>query len=493
MDDDSKIDKEKSTDFEKQRNIIDDITKWRPTVVCLSSGGIRGLSQLGSIFWFWKRGILDNVTTYIGSSVGAIICTMLACGWWPSKILEQALETTLFRDFSDVKWTQIIHEYGLVPNSSFDDALAVRLTDMIMLKIGKMPTLKEFYEITGKRVIHVIVSLREERPIYADHNSHPDMNLLTAMRATSNSPIIFGKLEHQKDFLVDGAIIIPFPIGYLDDGNTDILGIAVQDKRSWSYKDMTAISYYDRIMSLPLTELTNYAIANASDKCLCIVLPVKEDMSMMDDGSNIDSRLRMFMEGYRFTDQFVKTKLPQTFNPTSTKIPLTEEAIRACLKTHSVKTLFRCMRDDPQLLSECLRAEGLELSALSDINGQHDQNGKRQKKTELTTLTTLAEVRNNKIIPANNYLYEQADEILELPRVIPGSRNSFGVHEYPEDFIDDIFHRMYPGPEMPAFRVMINIQMDERMLEELAILGERVLGMIDPGLRLLEAFKTIKN
>ncbi len=49
------------------------------------------------------------------------------------------------------------------------------------------------------------------------------------MRITSNAPIIFGKLAHQKDYVVDGAIIDP--VERLDNGQTLIASIGMKDNR----------------------------------------------------------------------------------------------------------------------------------------------------------------------------------------------------------------------------------------------------------------------
>src|SRR5690348_897778 len=57
------------------------------TGLCLSSGGIRGLIQLGALHEFWNRGYLTNLQYYAGSSVGSVISLLLAIGYEPIYIL----------------------------------------------------------------------------------------------------------------------------------------------------------------------------------------------------------------------------------------------------------------------------------------------------------------------------------------------------------------------------------------------------------------------
>ena len=349
-----------------------DIYSWRPKALCLGSGGIKGINMLGAIYVAWMHNMLSEVDTYIGCSVGAVLSVMYICGWTPYKLMEEACEATLFRDFTDIQWTKVVDEFGLFPNSTFDDMLAKKMRSMIVKKLKMMPTLSEFYKMTGKRLIIVTVSLKEERVIYLTPENSPDLDLLTALRMTSNAPIIFGKLEHQEDYFVDGAIITPFPIKYLDDGRTPILGIGVKDKRAWKFRDMTMMGYYDRITSLPLTELTNFAIANASDECVCVIIPVEDEMSMMDDGKDVEKRIAMFQSGYRFMEQFLENYRRPKSKRFHGHLEINGSTIKGCLKTSPVKFLLKCAKENPQLLQDCMSKE--DIFALQQLFGNSPKN-----------------------------------------------------------------------------------------------------------------------
>lgn len=371
---------------------------YRPTVLCMSSGALKGLEQLGAIYYFYLNGNLDAIDTYIGSSIGAIIGTLMALGYSPPEILEVAVETTLFTDIADLNFTRILDDFGLVSNTTFDDNLAKMMMKMIIAKVGKMPTLKEFYEHTKKRVVFCIVSLKDEKEMYADHNSKPDMPLIVALRATSNSPLIFGKLEHQKDFLVDGAVLDPFPILKLDDSHTEILGIAVVDKREWNHKTLTGLGYYDRIISLPLRRLTELSIASSSSKCYSMVIPVEAEMSMLDSGKNSNVRLDKFLAGYRYAEIHVVRNPPRKATKVDKELPITKSAILATLNTQPAKLLIKCMQENPELFSNCLSEMGISLPIVSEQSVVSEQ-----------------PVANQSPLPI---IEEPDDEILELPRMV---------------------------------------------------------------------------
>ena len=334
---------------------------YRPTVLCGSSGGIKGLEILGAIYYFYLNGNLEAIDTYIGSSIGAIIGTLLALGYTPSQILEAAVETTLFTDIADLNFTRILDDFGLVSNTTFDDNLAKMMIKMITSKIGKIPTLKEFYDHTKKRVIFCIVSLKDEKEMYADCFSKPDMSLMTALRATSNSPLIFGKLEHQKDFLVDGATLDPFPILKMDDGHTKILGIGVHDKREWNHKTLTGLGYYDRIISLPLRRLMELSIASCSSACYTMIIPAEAEMGMLDSGKNSNVRLEKFLSGYRYAETHVVRNPPRVPIKVDQEIPLNKSTMMASLQTQPGKLLLRCFKENHDLFTSCLSELGINL------------------------------------------------------------------------------------------------------------------------------------
>jgi predicted acylesterase/phospholipase RssA len=335
--------------------------QWRPKVLCLGAGGIKGLDELGAIWWFYSSGVLSKLDTYIGTSIGGIICAFLSMGFTPHEVLYYAIDSTMFSSISELKLTELNKNYGLVSNASFDDALGKRMKAMILKKFKKVPTLREHYEQTGNHLVLVVCSLGGDKLVYMDHKSHPDVDLITAMRSTSNAPGIFGKLEYQKDLLLDGAVGDPYPILHFDDGKTPILGIGVINRREFVLDKVDLISYYDRAMSVPLNKMTESAIASSSSQCYNMIIPVEDDMGLIDP-SQRELRMKKFLNGYRFCEKHVVS------HPHPIKVerkeglpPLTENALHACLKSNAGKLILRAMKEDPSLFKSCLQEYGITL------------------------------------------------------------------------------------------------------------------------------------
>tara|TARA_R110001599_G_scaffold302056_2_gene507757 strand:+ start:47230 stop:48741 length:1512 start_codon:yes stop_codon:yes gene_type:complete len=339
---------------------MNNLKDYKPKYLTIGAGGMKGLSELGSIWWWWTNGNLDEIMAYCGSSIGAIICVLLALEYTPYDIMQYALETKLFDDISQIQFTQIVHEYGILSNSNYSDNIALRLTELIVNKMGKIPNLKELYEFTGKRIIIIIASLKQEKEIAADHNSHPNLGLLKALRSASNVPVLFGKLEHQKDYWCDGAILNPFPINHLDDGVTPMLAIGVLDNIPWSFHDIKMIEYYNRIVNLPIKRLTEFAIANSSDAVKIIMIPVSNDPGLGKINNDVQQRLDIFMEGYWYTDKIIQEQ-EKTGIIWNSEPELNKELIERCFESKTVNLLMRCMKENPEMLQEIFTEKGVDL------------------------------------------------------------------------------------------------------------------------------------
>lgn len=458
-----------------------DLLSWRPEVLALGSGGLKGLNILGAVFWFWSNGMLDTVNTYIGSSIGAILNTLLLIGYTPREILEHSLETRIFKDFADIKWADAIDQFGLFSNATFDDELAKKMTSLIVAKLGKIPTLHELYQLTKKRIIFVVVSLKQETAIYMDHKSHPDWNLVACMRATSNAPIIFGKLGHQKDYVVDGAVLDPFPVLHLDDGRTPILAIGVQDKRTWNFDEITMLNYYDRIMSLPLREMTNFAIANASDQCMCIVIPVTDDMSMLDDAKNPQRRVNMFQEGFKYIEYFVEHHLPSKPLKCEKDIPLSRDVVNACLQTHAVKTILKCMKEDPKLFEQCMRDQDIPIPKY-DMKKEPKDTSDEIYENDMRLITVEQDSLD--------------DDIIEIPRMPEYEEGyNFNIPPHPRDnFVDDLMRNIYgTRMGMQGNAIMIRMDIDESVLQRVFRTGASVYNMLSDTTRMLRFLQSLNQ
>ncbi|MFS8160012.1 MAG: hypothetical protein ACMG6E_07340, partial [Candidatus Roizmanbacteria bacterium] len=210
-------------------------------------------------------------------------------------------------------------------------------------------------------------------------------------------------------------------------GHTQILAIGLQDTNEFNMKTMNAFTYFDRMVSMILTKMTKYAIANASDACYSIVIPVQNDISMLDKGGSAHTRMKMFQKGYRFVEEYVQRIQPKKLVPNSKVMPITRQVLMSCLDTHGVKVLLRAMKEDPALLDSCLhelhislpKREGQALSPKQEISRPIIETPKVSTLI-IPKVASLMTVEPKIEIPAANELVRISDmeeaELIEIPR-----------------------------------------------------------------------------
>jgi predicted acylesterase/phospholipase RssA len=267
--------------------------EWQASALALSSGGVKGMGMLGALIVLEREGFLAGVQTYIGASVGAVISLMMLVGCTLHEIFELSLRSAVLVPWKEMHKvdTALFVEFGFSPH----EKVTAEIADMIRSKCdGRVPTMRELFERTGKRLIMVNGNLDDHCVEYIDHISHPELPCLSAMTASMLVPgavsrcIIDGKLH------VDGAFVDPYPASHLDDGTERILGIAVVGTELDPHSSF--MSYMYSAASLAFDRLQELSMRGASRNVRTIELRLP-DISIVDRGKDMNKRLRCFNAG----------------------------------------------------------------------------------------------------------------------------------------------------------------------------------------------------
>lgn len=272
--------------------------EFNPTVLVLSAGGIKGIDQLGCLYQFKKEGLLDNINTYIGTSIGSIISLFLNCDIEPQDVLLEALDMKLFNSYDDIQ-LKILGGFGVLKHKS----IIAPVEKLIKTKYDPVPTMKELYEYTGKKLICITTNLTDAEAMYISYENFPDLLVSDAVMMSSNVPGIFPMIEYNKCNFVDGAFLKPFAINYLDDGNTDILGITINEE-NFNEND-SPINYAYKITSIMFDALQMEEIKHPSDRCKIIHLKVRH-VGVLNRNTDPHERAETFGDGIEQAKEFIK-------------------------------------------------------------------------------------------------------------------------------------------------------------------------------------------
>ena len=194
---------------------------WRPRVLVLGPGGVRGFCFLGFLCAICDAGLLEETDIFCGVSIGGLISMLLVCGYKPREIIKEGTGLDIFKNLEPLTLTNIISARGLVSNKTIED----NLRRLIVAKFGSVPTFAQLYDLTGKALICVTLNTTDETCQMMDPSVTPNLNILDAVLRTINIPFLMQQLVQDGKTYVDGALANPYPVDYFDDGNTNILGI----------------------------------------------------------------------------------------------------------------------------------------------------------------------------------------------------------------------------------------------------------------------------
>ena len=275
-------------------------TDWRPEVLVLGPGGMKGYLILGCLMNLEKNDYLKDVTKWVGCSIGAFISLLKIVGYGSIEIVNKSSDLSIFNAAqSENSISKMKERHGLTGN----EHIRSRLEKLVKEKIGMIPTMLELYEHTGLELIVVATRLGSETiETVFRKDTHPNLSCIDAVLASSNIPYIFESVKFGGHEYIDGALVDPYPISILDDGMTNILGIYIYVDYGNVFNNF--FSYTCAITSTSMDELRRRSIKNSTRMCKHLRLKMP-DIPLM--GILLDEKTRglMINSGYEQCKQYI--------------------------------------------------------------------------------------------------------------------------------------------------------------------------------------------
>lgn len=264
-------------------------------VLILSGGGSKAICHLGALHYHWEdEQTLDisNLKELRGTSAGSIIALLLVCGYTPMEIMKKvySLDNFLGAKNNSTIW-DVIQKKGLI----CIDQILCHLDDMVMEKLGYLPTLKELYNQTGKLLIMPTVNITKKKKEYLSYKNYPNLKATCAARMSSNLPILFQEIKYNGDHYLDGGLADNFPSGNINPSKK-VLGILVTGNDAEG-TDISFVNYVYRAMMFPINTMTLLRAQNHGDN-FTIVSMVVDDAPVMELQMSSDRKMAIFMKGY---------------------------------------------------------------------------------------------------------------------------------------------------------------------------------------------------
>ena len=187
----------------------------------IGSGGLSGLSYIGSLKVLNQYYPLKNFKYFTGCSAGAMLCTLINVGFNVNEIEKIILEINI-EDFIEFKISNLLSIGGFVDNTKIKNLFkSMFLNKNIDLNI----TFNDLYVKTEKILTLNSVNQTLNKVEYFNYINTPDMIVLDALMMSMNVPLICPPIKYNNYIYFDGALLDPYPYNYIKD--TRKIGIIV--------------------------------------------------------------------------------------------------------------------------------------------------------------------------------------------------------------------------------------------------------------------------
>jgi len=207
----------------------------------ISGGGLKGISYLGCLHEINKIQNLNEFNDFYGTSVGALLCSLIVMGYTPLEIYNFSLELD-FRKLVNKKSHSIdsfLNDYGV------DDCGKIIFIFKAFIKNktnNEDITLKELSKLTKKRLFIATTCLSNRKLELINSKNYPDLRLWEAIRMSISIPLIFKPYKYNDKYYIDGAV------------TNNFLFDKVKCKKKCIGITSTASTFYQR----PITNFTSY-------------------------------------------------------------------------------------------------------------------------------------------------------------------------------------------------------------------------------------------
>ena len=263
----------------------------KKTKLILSGGGIKGIAHIGALKALDEKGLLQHIEIYVGTSVGALIATLLLIGYTPEELYKIIIMID-FSKFKELSLGNLLNLFGL------DDGKRIEIVFEKLFNgkgYNSNITFEQLYEKTKKTLIITASCLNDKRAYYYSHTNSPNMEILIALRMSVSIPIYFVPVKYKGKLFIDGGCIDNFPIQLFNNCLDDVIALYLADVRD-HIEDINNIEDLLLHIIQCLFEGVTCNSLKGYDKYV-IMISLKK-ISMIDFRIDQETKQKLFDEGY---------------------------------------------------------------------------------------------------------------------------------------------------------------------------------------------------
>jgi NTE family protein len=265
----------------------------KKNIIVFSGGGVKGFVYIGIIKYFEEINILNDIDTFIGTSIGGYFSVLLSIGYNYKEIYNFI---KLF-DFTTSTSIDIINFFKNFAIDNCDNFEYIFKKIVEKKNIDPNISLIELYKKTKKKIVVVTTCINTKKAEYISYETYPDMPLIIAVRMTTCVPLLFPPIKYNDKLYIDGGIVNNFPINYVKDKLNNVIGINIISPEKEDLKLDNVKDYILNIFDIFLTIFNKYN--DDIYKNIVYNIPVSKN-NPVDMSISIEEKKQLVKEGYEF-------------------------------------------------------------------------------------------------------------------------------------------------------------------------------------------------
>ena len=271
--------------------------------IVFSGGSIRGIAYIGVLKYLEEHAMLENITNFAGTSIGACMAFCVIMGYTAAELSDIfiGIDIDKFRDISSDSVISFFDTFGLDSGNKIIKMLEVMLKNK---KFACDITFSELTEATGKKLTIVGTCLNNMRSEYFSTETSPDMEVLTAIRITFSIPVMYQPVKHNNKYYVDGAVTDNYPIDLFDNDNKKTMGFVLI---SQSIYDCEIDNIENYLLSIVWTSFAHQLKAKI-ERFRDISIEIDSEIDSFDFNINKNQRFELIETGYKACEKQILQK-----------------------------------------------------------------------------------------------------------------------------------------------------------------------------------------
>lgn len=277
------------------------------TIDCIvvSGGSIRGFGLLGAIQYVIEnyKGDFETINTFIGTSIGSIICYLLSIGYFPLEIIHQINKTDILTTLTkNIDITTIFNTQGIISLETLLEEVEL----MTLVKYDKIFTFKTLYEELGKEFVCITYNYTKQRQEILHYTTTPDLPCITGLKMSSSIPFIFERCIINDNTYIDGGLADNFSIRTaLKLNKKNIIGFVSRPTDAQRNPELEGLAtFFQKVVFTPMIEATRktikkYKKKKYSNRIQIVDLDIPQHF--LNFGIDMAEIMNMFSDGYNTT------------------------------------------------------------------------------------------------------------------------------------------------------------------------------------------------